>query len=59
MILDALEIPNLSYEILAGSVRVEGRVYTHHFYIAKHDPYDVPFVHDAKDSRCRLIGDQG
>lgn len=41
MILDALEIPNLSYEILEGSDRVGGRVYTHYFSKEEHDYYDV------------------
>lgn len=41
MILDALNIPNLTYEILEGSNRVGGRVYTHHFSKETHDYYDV------------------
>ena len=41
MILDALAIPNLSYEILEGSGRVGGRVYTYKFSDVKHDYYDV------------------
>ena len=41
MILDELKIPNLSYEILEGSDRVGGRVYTHYFSPEKHDYYDV------------------
>lgn len=41
MILEALDIPNLSYEILEGSDRVGGRVYTHHFSDTKHDYYDA------------------
>ena len=45
MILDALDIPNLSYEILEGSKRVGGRVYTHYFSGGPekktHDYYDV------------------
>ena len=44
MILDALEIPNLDYEILEGSDRIGGRVYTHHFSETKHDYYDVRVV---------------
>lgn len=43
MILDALEIPNLSYEILEGSDRIGGRVYTHYFSKKVHDYYDVCF----------------
>jgi len=31
MILDELDITNLSYEILEGIDRVGGRVYTYHF----------------------------
>lgn len=41
MILDHLKIKNLSYEILEGSDRVGGRVYTHRFSEKKHDYYDV------------------
>lgn len=42
MILDSLKIPNLSYEILEGSDRVGGRIYTHYFDRSKsHDYYDV------------------
>ena len=48
MILDALNIPNLSYEILEGSDRVGGRDYTHHFSEKKHDYYDVLLVHNSK-----------
>ena len=59
MILDALNIPNLSYEILEGSDRIGGRVYTHHFSNQKHDYYDVLFVHDSKDRRGWLIDEQG
>lgn len=41
MILDELDITNLSYEILEGIDRVGGRVYTYHFSDKKHDFYDV------------------
>lgn len=44
MILDELNIPNLSYDILEGSKRIGGRVYTHYFCPLKdkpHDYYDV------------------
>lgn len=44
MILDELNIPNLSYDILEGSDRIGGRVYTHYFSPLKerpHDYYDV------------------
>ena len=46
MLLDELNIPNLSYEILEGSHRIGGRVYTHYFTekgraIKEHDYYDV------------------
>ena len=41
MILDALEIPNLSYEILEASNRTGGRVYTYKFSDDPHDYYDV------------------
>ncbi len=59
MILDALDIPNLSYEILEGSDRIGGRVYTHHFSEKKHDYYDVKFVHTLADIDCWLTGRQG
>ena len=59
MILDALEIPNLSYEILEGSDRVGGRVYTHHFSNEKHDYYDVTFVQASTGMSCWLICGQG
>ena len=54
MILDALEIPNLSYEILEGSDRVGGRVYTHHFSETKHDYYDVYIVYALTERFCWL-----
>lgn len=54
MILDALEIPNLSYEILEGSDRVGGRVYTHHFSEKKHDYYDVTVLRGPTDGGCWL-----
>ena len=41
MILDALNIPGLTYEILEADKRVGGRVYTHKFSGDKHDYYDV------------------
>lgn len=59
MILDALGIPNLSYEILEGSDRVGGRVYTHHFSDARHDYYDVTYLHASMDRNRVLISEQG
>ena len=59
MILDALEIPNLSYEILEGSDRIGGRVYTHHFSDTKHDYYDVTFAQTLTHRSCWLTGRQG
>lgn len=49
MILDSLQIPNLTYDILEASSRVGGRVYTHHFSDQRHDYYDIgamryPFI---------------
>lgn len=41
MILDSLEIPNLTYDILEANSRVGGRVYTHHFSEQQHDYYDI------------------
>ncbi|KAI5868216.1 hypothetical protein GGS23DRAFT_544568 [Durotheca rogersii] len=41
MILEDLEIPNLTYEIVEAGSRVGGRVYTHHFSEEPHDYYDV------------------
>lgn len=41
MILDSLEIPNLTYDILEANSRVGGRVYTHHFSDQRHDYYDI------------------
>ena len=44
MILDELDITNLSYDILEGSDRIGGRVFTHYFSPLKerpHDYYDV------------------
>ncbi|KAH6856062.1 hypothetical protein B0I37DRAFT_67638 [Chaetomium sp. MPI-CAGE-AT-0009] len=41
MILDSLEIPNLTYDILEANSRVGGRVYTHHFTNEAHDYYDI------------------
>ncbi|CAI4214550.1 unnamed protein product [Parascedosporium putredinis] len=40
-ILDSLEIPGLSYDILESSDRVGGRMYTHKFSDAPHDYYDI------------------
>lgn len=42
MILESLEIPNLTYEILESSERVGGRLYTYHFdEDEEHQYYDV------------------
>ncbi|KAF3105147.1 hypothetical protein TWF569_010210 [Orbilia oligospora] len=41
MILDDLNIPNLTYEILEANSRVGGRAYTHHFSDKSHDYYDI------------------
>lgn len=41
MILDTLDIPGLSNEILEADDCVGGRVYTYRFSNAKHDYYDV------------------
>ncbi|GAB1319136.1 Amine oxidase domain-containing protein [Madurella fahalii] len=41
MILEDLDIPNLSVEILEANSRVGGRVYTHNFSDTPHDYYDV------------------
>ncbi|KAG8157463.1 hypothetical protein KVR01_012847 [Diaporthe batatas] len=41
MILDSLEIPNLTYDILEADSRVGGRVYTHYFSKEPHDYYDI------------------
>ncbi|KAM3497069.1 hypothetical protein MY10362_009567 [Beauveria mimosiformis] len=43
MILESLEIPNFTYDILeANSERIGGRVYTHHFSSKMpHDYYDI------------------
>ena len=41
MILDTLDIPGLSYEVLEADDRMGGRIYTHRFSNAKHDYYDV------------------
>ncbi|KAI0840792.1 L-amino acid oxidase [Hypoxylon sp. FL0890] len=41
MILDSLEVPNLTYDILETNSRVGGRVYTHHFSKKLHDYYDI------------------
>lgn len=49
MILDYLQIENLSYEILEASDRVGGRVYTHYFSKEKkHDYYDVSLIEEEK-----------
>ena len=47
MILDELNIENLSYDILEGSDRIGGRVYTHRFSPLdqrRHDYYDVSTI---------------
>lgn len=41
MLLQDLQIPNLSYEILEADSRIGGRVYTHRFSDQKDDYYDV------------------
>ena len=41
LILDDLAIPGLSYDILEGSDRVGGRMFTHYFSDKKHDYYDI------------------
>lgn len=41
MLLDDLAIPGLSYDILEGSDRVGGRMFTHYFSDKKHDYYDI------------------
>jgi len=41
MILDTLNIPGLSYEVLEADDRVGRRVYIHRFSNAEHDYYDV------------------
>ncbi|KAF5664690.1 l-amino acid oxidase [Fusarium heterosporum] len=41
MILENLQIPNLTYEILEASDRVGGRIYTHYFSKRPHDYYDI------------------
>jgi len=41
MILDSLEIPNLTYDILEANSRIGGRVYTHYFTKKLHDYYDI------------------
>ncbi|KAI0447287.1 hypothetical protein F4803DRAFT_364707 [Xylaria telfairii] len=41
MILDSLEIPQITYDILEASPRVGGRVYTHYFSENAHDYYDI------------------
>ncbi|TPX12414.1 uncharacterized protein E0L32_006826 [Thyridium curvatum] len=41
MILDDLNIPGLTYDILEANSRVGGRVYTHHFSKMPHDYYDI------------------
>lgn len=41
MMLEFLNIPGLSYEILESSDRVGGRVYTHYFNEDKHQYFDV------------------
>lgn len=41
MILDDLKIPNLDYDILEGSQRVGGRIFTYKFSEGIHDYYDI------------------
>lgn len=41
MILDSLNIPNLTYDILESSDRVGGRLFTHQFDEEEHQYYDV------------------
>ncbi|KAL7620469.1 hypothetical protein AAE478_009464 [Parahypoxylon ruwenzoriense] len=41
MILDDLQIPNLTYDIIEANSRIGGRVYTHRFSKEPHDYYDV------------------
>ena len=41
MILDDLQIPNLTYDIFEANSRIGGRVYTHHFSQEPHDYYDI------------------
>ncbi|KAI1406314.1 hypothetical protein F4819DRAFT_441224 [Hypoxylon fuscum] len=41
MILQDLQIPNLTYEIFEAGSRIGGRVYTHQFTEEKHDYYDI------------------
>ncbi|KAG6363397.1 hypothetical protein INS49_008496 [Diaporthe citri] len=49
MMLDTLEIPNLTCDILEASFMVGGRVYTHRSSDQRHDYYDVGAL------RCPLI----
>lgn len=41
MLLDSLQLPHISYEILESSKRTGGRVYTHRFGPGEKDYYDV------------------
>ncbi|KAK6357702.1 hypothetical protein TWF718_002011 [Orbilia javanica] len=41
MMLEDLQIPGLTYDILEASDRVGGRLYTYHFSDTKHDYYDI------------------
>jgi hypothetical protein len=61
MILGDLNILNLEYDILEGSRRVGGRVFTHHFSEDRHDYYDIgamrypdiPIMQRTFDLFCR------
>jgi NAD(P)-binding Rossmann-like domain len=59
MILDSLEIPDLTYEILEASPRAGGRILTHHFESgtpSPHDYYDVGAMRFPKiPSQQRLV----
>lgn len=41
ILLDSLEIPNVSYDILEASNDLGGRLRTHHFSNAQYDYFDV------------------
>lgn len=41
MILDDLNIPNLTYDILESNTRIGGRLYTYNFSQTPHDYYDI------------------
>lgn len=48
MILDSLDLPGLTYEILEGSDRIGGRLLTHHFTQKNHDYYDIGAIRFPK-----------